>query len=1167
MPEEVLLYPDGKYAVIALSNQVHHGQLPMTDDQLGQLHLRLAAIHEKFAELYGIEDSKPFAMEIEFKITSDNILSIKQARPWVFAGPPPAIDNTNAPAEVPGVALTASFEDVPASHDGNPFGVRIQFSEFVSFRDPRHAATVTGGRVTRVWRVDLRDDLWTMRITPDSPHAEVNLVLAHNRPCSVRSAICTYHGRRLSARLEHTVKGLLPAVPDRPTVEVLSSDIVDLEWNDVSGSDSYDVQFSHTDRWVDLPADGTEIAFDGAAAAVSGLPASDVYYFRVRSVNSNGVSAWSPRLFMPIRLDWESELTAGLETDVLPEWSGYSALGSLGGTLSPDSFEIDGTTYRVRHLVHASESLWLGMYGELPADFTLLIGDSDYRGSESMVPPSIEGEGYWWPSATPDWCGEDPVRVSLTVHPEVALGDRQKAPVTAYFRNHPSEHDGNEDFSFRIYFREGVATTADALRHHVLSVTGGTVSSVEAVGNEGRVWAVPVTPGSHDAVTVRIEANLDCGLSNAVCTADGRRLFNRMRLVVEPREKNPPTGAPTISGTLEAGETLTADTSGISDADGLTGATFSYQWVSHDGNANTDIQGATDSSHTLVPADEGRAFRVRVSFTDDAGNKHTLTSALLGSEQPYGLTAMASDGSVALSWKLPAGGPYSSTFQILRNRPELGETQPLVHVQYLQTTVNAHKDTDVEPGVLYVYRVKGVDPFGYTGEASHPYEIRIAAATPVANNPAFGTPTISGAARVGETLSADMSGIADVDGLTRAPFSYQWRRGSSDITGATGSTYTVASDDAGNELTVRVSFTDDDGFTETVTSPAASIRDDTASTRTATPPNSKPSGQPDVTGAAQVGQTLSASTSNISDPNGLDNAAFSYQWTRTGADMAGATGSTHTILYADASDSLLVRVSFEDDDGYAEQILSAALAVPEPDPLTASSDSDTVPGQHSGANAFTLELEFSSEPALSFANLREHVIDVANGDLTEVSRTTQGSNLGWQLTIEPDGDGDVIISLPATTGCDDQDAVCTRYGQTLAAGASVTVNGPAAEEQQQTPPPPDEPNTNPPPAPTGLSATLNPDGSITLTWTAPSDDPVTSYQGPAPPATGGRGLAHRLRGQHWRRRHHRHRHDGGHPSRLQGEGPQRQRPQQLVHLRQGGQGLTKTRNNSQEASG
>ena len=47
---------------------------------------------------------------------------------------------------------------------------------------------------------------------------------------------------------------------------------------------------------------------------------------------------------------------------------------------------------------------------------------------------------------------------------------------------------------------------------------------------------------------------------------------------------NPATGTPTISGTAQVGETLRASTSGISDADGMSGATFSYQWISSDGN-------------------------------------------------------------------------------------------------------------------------------------------------------------------------------------------------------------------------------------------------------------------------------------------------------------------------------------------------------------------------------------------------------------------------------------------------------------------------------------------------------------------------------------------------------------------------------------------------------
>ena len=91
----------------------------------------------------------------------------------------------------------------------------------------------------------------------------------------------------------------------------------------------------------------------------------------------------------------------------------------------------------------------------------------------------------------------------------------------------------------------------------------------------------------------------------------------------EEDQNNPATGAPTISGLAQVGETLTAETSGISDDDGLNNATYAHQWVGDD----ADISGATKSTYTLVDTDEGRTIKVRVSFTDGAGNPESLTSA------------------------------------------------------------------------------------------------------------------------------------------------------------------------------------------------------------------------------------------------------------------------------------------------------------------------------------------------------------------------------------------------------------------------------------------------------------------------------------------------------------------------------------------------------------
>ena len=83
-PEAVMLLLNGRYEVLVYSNQVDTEQLLMSDAQMAQLRTHLTVIHDKFEELYDPEENEPFAMEIEFKITSANILAIKQARPWVF---------------------------------------------------------------------------------------------------------------------------------------------------------------------------------------------------------------------------------------------------------------------------------------------------------------------------------------------------------------------------------------------------------------------------------------------------------------------------------------------------------------------------------------------------------------------------------------------------------------------------------------------------------------------------------------------------------------------------------------------------------------------------------------------------------------------------------------------------------------------------------------------------------------------------------------------------------------------------------------------------------------------------------------------------------------------------------------------------------------------------
>ena len=85
--------------------------------------------------------------------------------------------------------------------------------------------------------------------------------------------------------------------------------------------------------------------------------------------------------------------------------------------------------------------------------------------------------------------------------------------------------------------------------------------------------------------------------------------------------------------------------------------------------------------------------------------------------------------------------------------------------------------------------------------------------------PATGQPTILGNLVVGQTLTADVSGIADRNGLPDA-FDYQWYRsdGTNDtaIDGATGSSYLLTDSDLGGSIRVKVSFFDEHSYEETL---------------------------------------------------------------------------------------------------------------------------------------------------------------------------------------------------------------------------------------------------------------------------------------------------------------------------------------------------------------
>ena len=269
-----------------------------------------------------------------------------------------------------------------------------------------------------------------------------------------------------------------------------------------------------------------------------------------------------------------------------------------------------------------------------------------------------------------------------------------------------------------------------------------------------------------------------------------------------------------------------------------------------------------------------------------------------------------------------------------------------------------------------------------------------------------------------------------------------------------------------------------------------------------TPSNTPATGAPAISGTPRVGETLTATTSGITDSDGLTNVSYTYQWIAGGADISGAAGSSHTLSDDDEGKVFRVRVSFTDDSDNQESLTSEATdeVAPRP-PLTASlPDSPFQSSRHLGEGDRPQVIVAFSLPVASFEKTTPSV-SLTGATVSSVRRHQEdGLENAWMFFLDPNGDDDIVFRLVTGQPCD-SGGICTGDGTTLSAGPEPRVlPGPEGEEDEPEPPPQEQAGDDqqkpqsPPPAPTSLTATVNADGHIVLSWTAPDDDSITGYQ-------------------------------------------------------------------------
>ena len=628
--------------------------------------------------------------------------------------------------------LTASFALAPEAHDGeNGFKLRIAFSDDVEItpEDMRdHALLVSGGTVTDAARMKGRSDLWELTVEPAGP-GPVSILAPLGRACTDQGALCTADGRSLTAGPALQVPGPPaagpPDAPDQPEGTAVFVGGVDLEWNDVPGAESYDLQQYRGGQWTGLPADGVEIAFYGAGAIISGLDPEASLWFRVRAANAHGVSDWSALLYMNSTSQFKLGRQARPDNEPASGAPVVHGTAQVGESLWADATDIeDGNGLdRVQF-----QFQWTSNDGSADTDIAgatnsgyTLVADDVGRTIRARVAFTDRG-GYseTRTSAATDAVAaapqpDRPATGQPTITGTARVGETLTADTTGI-----TDADGlvNATYSYQWVANDGITGT---------DISGETDATYTlAADDEGKTIKV--------RVIVTDDAGNETTLTSAATEAVG--------FVVQQQEASntPATGAPTISGTAQVGETLTADTADISDTDGLTNVSYSYQWIRNDGGTDTDIQDATRSTYTLAADDEGTTIKVEVRFTDDAGNDETLSSGATGAvaapeppANPTGLSAaVVSHDTVTLTWDDPQGDAITGYVILRRNRE--------IHPQGTFVTITGdtgsadtnYTDDTVEPDKQYVYRIKAINEHGEVSELSH----WVRAYTPAAPDPA-----------------------------------------------------------------------------------------------------------------------------------------------------------------------------------------------------------------------------------------------------------------------------------------------------------------------------------------------------------------------------------------------------------------------------------------------
>jgi hypothetical protein len=370
----------------------------------------------------------------------------------------------------------------------------------------------------------------------------------------------------------------------------------------------------------------------------------------------------------------------------------------------------------------------------------------------------------------------------------------------------PLDPANPSDASIRSVGADGIAcpSTTDCI------AVDADANTLEGDPTGTGAWTLASVSGANSLTAVACPSESEC----VAVDNSGRETTGTMPTLPPPTN----TAVPTISGTVQQGQTLTESHGSWTNNPDPNG--YSYQWEDCDSSGQncSAIANATGQTYSLTSADVRHTIVVQETASNASGPSMLASSAATAVVLPL---APTSTSAPAISGDTTVGQTLSESHATWTNNPtsytyqwedcnDAGNNCTAIGGAINQTYPLASTDAGDTIRVVETATNAGGSSSLATSSPTGPVQTP----SPPATKPTDSTPpTISGTSTVGSALAAT---TGTWSGTPPPGYTYQWFRCTTScaaIPGATASSYTVTSADGGAKIAVAVTATNAAGST------------------------------------------------------------------------------------------------------------------------------------------------------------------------------------------------------------------------------------------------------------------------------------------------------------------------------------------------------------------